>query len=563
MRNFYDFPFYNNTHNLDDHSPFDKYENIDTYISEHQDENYFILIKKYQHKYCFNPRLILQKDINNSPHILHTTNLETKFGILAYQEFNDFAPLNFIIEQDRSYKSYIYEIMISLIQINNDTDFFYEFADLLEIETLWINKNYKIKMCWVTFLILNEGYFDNTIFRRNTNELEGIYELIKFNKRRIQKRMNNNQEEKANKYKDNNFKGTQEGEIQDKKYEENEETEDNKKIKQEQEKAEREEREKDERNRRFLDYLIERSRKINAKKEKLEKMRNNKETISKTPPLKRGKLRTFSSAKTFGTKKLCTEKINKEKTQKIKKEKTQNKLKLILVKLLFNKEKVNQKNLDIYISKLQNIYDTKSNEFFTLTDKLISVLEFILEIKMPIFNEMAKNETNEFIEKFVQNIKIKFKASEQRINENKTMNKMEEIFRKEMERCEALEEATRIERLKEAEQNRILEETKEVEKVENTFEKKGFDMTSYKTKSYKKGRFLVYQAVPFIKDKETNEGINFNKIYRIIEIQNKQIEMMYKTLKDNNKIEELIDAQLESLSIKANDMLTDLEKRKE
>lgn len=89
------------------------------------------------------------------------------------------------------------------------------------------------------------------------------------------------------------------------------------------------------------------------------------------------------------------------------------------------------------------------------------------------------------------------------------------------------------------------------------FAKNGFNMEEYSTIAYKKGRFQVYEAVPSPSDKKKEY---VNDLLRIVDIQNRQIEMIYRTMKERNSINKLEDDQLESLSKEINNILQKITK---
>lgn len=226
------------------------------------------------------------------------------------------------------------------------------------------------------------------------------------------------------------------------------------------------------------------------------------------------------TVKVCGTKKLCIDNVNSLCKTKIKHSKNLFGIKLLLLQIVFINEKINQKNSSIYFAKLKNIYKAKSSELFQWTDELSIVVKFILDITNTKFSDCSfKNEPNLFIRNYVEKIEGYFLKSELKKPENKNDD---ETFVK-------------------------------------PFKEKGYDMKLLGTKSFQKGRFLVCQAVPSVNIRDIKTRKNLKKILEIIEIQNRQIEIMYQKLKSSNKMEDIIDKQLQSLSLQANEILSDLE----
>lgn len=451
-------------------TPFYTCNEISSFLAYSKQTKDLILLRKFNSKIPICKKLFTLEEINDSGYFLKIQNISSQDELSVVQDFEDFIPLRLFLEDNHSNFDFLYDILKNILNISKNSSLINEISDFLDIDTIWINKEHKIKICWFTFIVKYQKYFDNTIHKISLNTASGVLSLFNLNKKRLIKRLSKN----VNEVKKENR--TSFYDITDNFFAYNS----NIKVKPN------------------LDITY-----TNIGHNMTE---DDKESI-----------------RVCGTKKLCV--VNNKLFDMIKKPKSLinfTGIRFLLLRIFFYQESVDTRNVETFISRVKNILNDKSFGSVSLTDKLTKLLNFIIsENNEPIemTTDQKENIDNDRVNKLLSEIK-QFVPDDTQINTKSN--------------------------------------TKFVT-VHDIFVERGFNMADFDTKTYQKGRFYVCQAVPN-SVKENKKDVDLNKIFQIIEIQNKQIEMMYQTLKEKNNIDKLIDDQLECLSIQANAMLTDLEK---
>ncbi|EQB59943.1 hypothetical protein NAPIS_ORF02466 [Vairimorpha apis BRL 01] len=186
----------------------------------------------------------------------------------------------------------------------------------------------------------------------------------------------------------------------------------------------------------------------------------------------------------------------------------------MFINVFINEVKTNLKQLEIENKCKNNIFDSTSSKDYTETNHLNNDFENdykeIFEINNN--NNLKNKTTTEKNQSITENIK---KSNPNDINVKDVLENNSEIF-----------------------------------------EQKGFNMNKFDTKTYKKGRFFVCEAVPNAKLQDNTK--NIKKLCKVLDIQNQQIQMIYQSLKNRVEIENQVDEQLSALSIKANEVFEDL-----
>lgn len=429
-----------------------------------------VFIKKAAKNIHFSTDLITNKELNNFPFIIEIIDQYIGEEIFAVSNFSEILPLKVFITQFSKNLDFLCILFNKLLLILTESKFLQCISEFLESDMIWIDKNFNIKICWITFLVKNHKFFNNKVYKSNLKNIDGIINLFNYNKKRLQKRVDIE-------YKNDNVSSVC----------------------------------------------------LNAAENIFSCVSEQKDSNDGTIKYKE---RTYTydrgSVKVCSTKKLCIENY-KDFCKTITNQKVNYfGLKVLLLKCIFHEDDVNAKNIDVYISRLKKLFLEQSDSKFKDSEALKIIYNFIVYNNInskPI--EIVNDEYINFMDNFFYKLKITT------LSEKKSYD---------------------------------VDNLKEKMVVENDgclFKEKGFDMSDYNTKSYKKGRFFICQAIPNSHTKDKKQELEINKVFQIIEIQSKQIEMMYQTLKDYNKIDHLIDAQLKSLSLQANEMLNTLDKNQE
>ncbi|KAK6090550.1 hypothetical protein P3W45_000273 [Vairimorpha bombi] len=454
-------------------TPFYTCNEISTYLGYSKQTKDPILLRKFKSVIPICKNLFTLEEINESSYFLKIQNISSQDGLRVVQKFEDFIPLGLFLEEKQTNLDFLYDILKNMVQMSKKSSLLNEISDFLDIDTIWINKEHNIKICWLTFIVKYQRYFDNTIHKLSLNTVSGVLSLFNLNKKRLMKRLSKNVNE-IKKESRTSFYDIGEN---------------------------------------FFAY----NSNIRVKHNLDITYTNIGHNMTEDDK---------ESIRVCGTKKLCVANnkisdINKQTKCLI----NYSGVRLLLLKIFFTKENVDTRNIETYISLVKGILNDESLGSYHVTDKLTKALNFIIsENNEPIEmeNDQKENIDNERVHKLLSKIK-QFVPGDLNIN-----TKYNTKF----------------------------------ETVHDIFVERGFNMADFDTRTYQKGRFYVCQAVPN-SVKETKKDVDLNKIFQLIEIQNKQIEMIYQTLKEKNNIDKLIDDQLECLSLQANAMLTDLEKHDE
>lgn len=242
-------------------------------------------------------------------------------------------------------------------------------------------------------------------------------------------------------------------------------------------------------------------------------------------------------------------------------------LKILLIKVMYRTSDVNHKNIANYKSKIRNDFDLRYKAVNFILNGLWDPMDYNVEPDMFInvfINEVKTNLKQLEIENKCKNNIFDSTSSKDYTETNHLNNDFENDYKEifEINNNNNLKNKTTTEKnqsitenIKKSNPNDI--NVKDVlENNSEIFEQKGFNMNKFDTKTYKKGRFFVCEAVPNAKLQDNTK--NIKKLCKVLDIQNQQIQMIYQSLKNRVEIENQVDEQLSALSIKANEVFEDL-----
>ncbi|KAF9762937.1 hypothetical protein NGRA_1648 [Nosema granulosis] len=230
-----------------------------------------------------------------------------------------------------------------------------------------------------------------------------------------------------------------------------------------------------------------------------------------------GKTINKTGKRKYGNKKICIERSEYEKVSEIEQRKkviNGDFIKKLVSKMIFYRSAISEKDLEANITRLTQIFK-EERPTTAIIDHVLTAST--LQILRSLFEEQIIPE---------------------------------EMLKK-------LRDALDLQAIKKEIRNVLNRDKEESPSIKEVFARNGFNMEGYNTISYKKGRFQVYEAVPAPTE---NKKEHIEDLLRIVDIQNRQIEMIYRTMKERNSIDKLEDDQLESLQKEISNILQKITK---